>query len=261
MSDTSETEKREYQKKLGEDFGTILYELRNDWLTGLVRLKEYRVLFTDREAVGLLNAAGGAFTWDIQQIFWSDLLLHVTRLTDPATMGRHENLSVQALPPFCERPEVQAEHPELHAMVLELVTKAVTAADGPRKWRNRRISHADLGLAIDPNAESLAPTSLQQVQAALDSVHAVIQAIAGQVLNHHIINDIAVRPRAGAFLGYLKQLIKAVQYVDAIIDPGGNAAITDVGLAENFVRRVGRRPDRKEIFQVIDLREAARSSR
>ena len=257
----SEAEKREYREKLGEDFGTILYEVRNDWLTGLVRLKEYRVLFTDREAVRLLNAAGGAFMWDVQQILWSDLLLHVTRLTDPATMGRHENLSVQALPPFCERPELQAVHPGLHAVVRELVARAVTAADGPRDWRNRRISHADLGLAIDPDAESLARTSLQQVQAALDAVHSVIQAIAGQVLEQHIINDIAVQPRAGAFLAYLKQLIKAVQYVDAIVDPGGNAEITDVGLAENFVRSVGRRPDWNEIVQVIDLREAARSSR
>ena len=199
--------------------------------------------------------------WDVQQILWSDLLLHVTRLTDPATMGRHANLSVQALPPFCERPELQAEHPELHAVVQELVARAVTAADGPRDWRNRRISHADLGLAIDSDAESLAPTSLQQVQAALDAVHAVIQAIAGGILNHHIINDIAVQPRAEAFLAHLKQLVKAVQYVDAIIDPGGNAAITDVGLAESFVTRVGRRPGRDEVLQVIDLREAARSSR
>ena len=261
MSDTSEAVKREYQEKLGEDFGTILYEVRNDWLTGLMRLKEYRVLFTDREAVRLLNAASGAFTWDIQQIFWSDLLLRVTRLTDAATMGQHENLSVRALPPFCKRPEVQAEHPQLHTVVLELVARAVTAADGPRDWRNRRISHADLGLAIEPDAESLAPTSLQQVQAALDAVHAVIQAIAGEVLKHHIINDIAVRPRAGAFLAHLKLLTKAMLYVDAIVDPGGNAEISDVGLAENFLRRVGRRPDQNEILQVIHLRKAARSSR
>ncbi len=30
--------KRQYQEKLGDDFGTVLYEIRNDWLTGLVRL-------------------------------------------------------------------------------------------------------------------------------------------------------------------------------------------------------------------------------
>ena len=32
-------------------------------------------------------------------------------------MGRHENLSVQALPPFCERAELQAEYPEVQAEV------------------------------------------------------------------------------------------------------------------------------------------------
>ena len=257
----SEALKREYQEKLGEDFGTVLYEVQNDWLTGLVRLKEYRVLFSDHDAVKLLNAAGGAFMWDVQQILWHDLLLHVTRLTDPATMGGHENLSLQALPPFCERPELQAEYPELQAEVQTLVDRAVTAADNPRDWRNRRISHADLGLAIDPEAESLAPTSLGQVQAALDAVHAVIQTIVGQVVKHDTPNDVVVQPRARAFLAYLKQLVTAVQYVDGIIDPGGNAEITDIGLAESFVTRVGRRPGWNETEQVIELREAARRFR
>ena len=81
--------------------------------------------------------------WDVQQILWRDLLLHVTRLTDPATMDRHENLSVQALPPLCQRPELQAEYPELHAVVQALVDTAVAGPAAPRDWRNRRISHAD----------------------------------------------------------------------------------------------------------------------
>ena len=45
--DMSETVKREYQEKLGQDFGTVFYGVWNDWLNGLVRLKEYRALFTD----------------------------------------------------------------------------------------------------------------------------------------------------------------------------------------------------------------------
>ena len=254
----SEPLKQEYREKLGEDFGTVFYEVRNDWLTGLVRLKEYRVLFSNHDAVKLLNAAGGAFMWDLQQILWRDLLLHVTRLTDAATMGRRENLSVQALPPFCRRPELQSEHPKLHATVQALVDDAVRAAEGPRDWRNRRISHADRGLAIDPDAESLAPTSLRQVQAALDAVHAVIQTIAHHVVKQNILNDVAIQPRAEAFLAYLKQLVTAVLYIDGIIDPGGNAEITDIGLAESFVTKNGRCPDWDETGQVIELREAAR---
>ena len=45
--------KQKYQDKLGEDFGAIFYGVWNDWLTGLLRLKEYRVLFTDHDAVKL----------------------------------------------------------------------------------------------------------------------------------------------------------------------------------------------------------------
>ena len=125
--------KREYLEKLGYDFGTVLYEIRNDWLTGLVRLKEYRVLFSDRDAVKLLNAAGGGFMWDVQQILWHDLLLHVTRLTDPASMGGHQNLSVRALPRFCKAPGLQAEYPDLRAEVQTLVDKAVNGSRRPTR--------------------------------------------------------------------------------------------------------------------------------
>ena len=46
-----------------------------------------------------------------------------------------------------------------------------------------------------------------------------------------------VGPRAKAFLAYLEQLVTAVKYVDGIIDPGGNAKITDIGLAESFITK------------------------
>ena len=83
----SKTVKREYQDKLGENFGAVFHGVWNDWLIGLTRLKEYRVLFTDHDVVKLLNSvSGGDFMWDIQHILWYDLLLHVTRLTDPATI-------------------------------------------------------------------------------------------------------------------------------------------------------------------------------
>ena len=250
--------KQKYQDKLGEDFGAIFYGVWNDWLTGLLRLKEYRVLFTDHDAVKLLNSvSGGPFMWDVQHILWDDLLLHVTRLTDPATTGRRKNLSVQALPPFCGRPGLQAEHPKLQAQVQALVDQAEEAAEFARPWRNRRISHADLGLAIDSEAESLAPTSLGQVQAAQDAVHAVIGTISSEVLKEEVLNDVVIAPRAAAFLAYVKQLVTAVQYVDSIIDPSGDAPLADVDVADAFLAKLDRRPGSTETLQVIELREAA----
>ena len=56
-------------------------------------------------------------------------------------------------------------------------------------------------------------------------------------------------------------LVTAVKYADGIIDPGGNAKITDIGLAESFITKIGRRPDWNETKEVIELREAARRFR
>ena len=162
---------------------------------------------------------------NVQQLLAQDLLLQVTRLTDPPTTGKHENLSVQALPPFCKQTELQAEHPKLHTEVQALVERAIAEAKGPREWRNRRISHTDRGLALNPEGEALTPASLGQVQAALDAVRAVIQTITQKVMKDGIPNDVPDPRRASAFLANLKQLVRAVQYVDGIIDPEGNARL------------------------------------
>ena len=248
----SEALKREYQEKLGQDFGAVFYGVWNDWLDGLVRLKEYRVLFGDPAAVKLLNAiSGGGFMWDVQQVLWRDLLLHVTRVTDPEKTGKYENLTVQRLPPFCERPELRAQ-------LQVSVDTAVQAAEFARDWRNRRISHSDLRLTIDPDAESLAPATLGRVQAALDAIHAVVTTVGSALLDQHVVNNVTIPPRAQAFLVYARQLVTAVQYIDSIVDSTGTAPIADRGVAEAFLGKLDRRPTRDDVCQVIELREAAR---
>ena len=250
----SDSEKREYQVKLGQEFGAVFYGVRNDWLDGLVRLKEYRVLFADPDAVKLLNALGGSFMWDVQQILWRDLLLHITRVTDRDRIGERENLTVQQLPAFCESPEHRAQ-------LQAVVDSAVQAANFARDWRNRRIGHSDLRLAMDPDAESLAPASLRQVQSALDAVHAVVATVGTLFLEAHIANDVTVPPRAQSFLAHARQLVTAVQYIDSIVDSTGSTPVLDRGVTQAFLEKVDRRPNKKEILQVIYLRDAARRFR
>lgn len=243
---------REYQEELGEDFGTVYYGVCNDWSDGVVRLKEYRVLFGDPAAVQLLNAiSGGGFMWDVQQVLWRDLLLHVTRLTDPVETAGHQNLTVRRLPAFCESPE-------LRARLQAIVNTSVGTAEFARDWRNRLISHSDLCLAIDPDAESLAPATLRRVQDALDAVHSALATVSRALLDQDLANDVLVSPRAAAFLAYARQLSGAVKYVDSLVDPGGNAPITARDLAEAFLRKHDRPLTWREFRHVIDLREAAR---
>ena len=81
-------ELKRYQEKLGEKFGTIFHGVSYDWANGLVRLNEYRALFGDPANIEFLNTFSGPFMRDVQQVFWRDLLLHITRLTDPVASGK-----------------------------------------------------------------------------------------------------------------------------------------------------------------------------
>ncbi|MCY4585393.1 MAG: hypothetical protein OXB98_05070 [Bryobacterales bacterium] len=244
--------KQEYQNKLGEEFGAVFHGLRNDWAWGLMRTKEFRELFSNAEDVELLNSiSGGGFLWDIQHIFWDDLMLRVTRLTDPIRTAGKANLTVQGLPDFCTDPELCKE-------VRRLVGVAVDAAGFARDWRNQRISHRDLTQAISPNAEPLAPANLRQVETALDAVHAILNVISERLLDSSIANDIVIRPRTRAFVSYVKQLVEAVQYIDSFIDPSGNLRITDHGAASDFLQKLGYKPTMEKVKRIIELREAAR---
>ena len=94
----SDKVKQEYVDKLGEEFGAVFHGLWNDWAWGVMRTQEFRVLFNNAEDVELLNAiSGGGFLWDIQHILWDDLILRVTRLTDPSHTGHKNNLTVRML--------------------------------------------------------------------------------------------------------------------------------------------------------------------
>ncbi len=234
--------------KLGRNFSMVFHSLYNDWVSCLVRYKEFRELFGDSDRVKLLNAIGSGLFWDVQQLSWSDLMLRLTRLTDPPKSSGKDNLTVTRLPDLCEDPYLRDD-------VGVLVDKAVDAAKFARDWRNRRISHLDLKLAIDPSAKPLATADLRKVKATIDAVHAVLNAISVRLLDAGIHNDVVVTPRAHAFAW---QLADSVQYIDSVIDPSGNLPVTDLAPATTFLQRLDRRPTWQHQRAVVELREAAR---
>ena len=251
----SDKVKQEYVDKLGEEFGAVFHGLWNDWAWGVMRTQEFRVLFNNAEDVELLNAiSGGGFLWDIQHILWDDLILRVTRLTDPSHTGHKNNLTVRMLPDFCTDLALCDE-------VRRRVDNAVDAAGFARDWRNRRISHRDLTQALTPNAKPLAPANLPQLATALDTVHAVLNVISLKLLDQEISNDVIIPPRGDALLYHRRQLVEAVQYIDSLIDPGGNVPITDSAVAGEFLKKVGCKPTTEQVRQIIELREAARRFR
>ena len=68
----------------------LLDALGGEWSVGVARLNEFEHVFGNAEHVELLNLVGGAFFAEVQRILWDDLLLCVTRLTDPSRMRRKD---------------------------------------------------------------------------------------------------------------------------------------------------------------------------
>ena len=245
--------KRDHQEKLGEKFGAIFNGVSYDCANGLVRLNEYRALFGDPANVEFINTFSRPFMSDVQQVFQRDLLLHITRLTDPLQSGGKQNITVQRLQYF-------RDDQELRARVESFAATALENSGSARAWRDQRISHSDLNLAIDPDAKSLDPTTLASVQSVLDAVHAALDAISSAFLGVHILNRVTTsEPWATAFLNYAQMLVSAVRYVDSLVDPAGSAPFNDTDVAASFLAKVvGREPTMDEILQIIYLRQAVR---
>jgi AbiU2 len=168
---TTDDAKRRHIELMGSELGSIFHALSSELTWLYAKWEEYVELFgTKSSRVDLLNKAAGQFFRVIQDSLWEDSLLHVARLTDPPSSLGKGNLSVRRLPGLIKDAEVKQN-------VEALVNVALEKSEFCRDWRNRRIAHRDLRLALEMSAEPLLPASRDQVRAALDSLSAVLNAV------------------------------------------------------------------------------------
>jgi HEPN superfamily AbiU2-like protein len=78
--------------------GQVHYSLSNEVASLHLKWNDFRALFADRHTTDVLNSSAPMFFHDLQSMMWEDLLLHLCRVTDRPRSGRHEHLSVRALP-------------------------------------------------------------------------------------------------------------------------------------------------------------------
>lgn len=144
---------------------------------------EYIELFGSKPSrVKLLNNAAPNFFRIVQDALWEGTLLHIARLTDsPKSAGKH-NLTIRQLPELLK-------DDELRDSVKQLIVTAVEASAFARDWRNRRIAHRDLELAIEKGIRPLERANGEKVEMALDSISAVLNAVSLHYQNSTTIFD------------------------------------------------------------------------
>jgi hypothetical protein len=156
---------------MGEALGSVYSELwqevawiHNNWA-------HYQELFgTNPSRIDLLNDVASSFFRTVQDSLFEAVLLHLARLTDPAKSLGKSNLSLRRLAEL-------ASEGGAGASVAELTSKAVEATDFARDWRNRKLAHRDLDLALGEPVKPLAPASRLAVKEALSAIVDVLNAV------------------------------------------------------------------------------------
>lgn len=168
---TAEEVRQHHLEVMGDDLGSLYHALWNELAWLYSKWAEYVELFgTKPSRIDLLNSAAGQFFRIVQDSLWQDTLLHIARLTDPPKSAGKENLTIRRLPHLIEEQTLKEK-------VSELINLAVEKAEFCRDWRNRRIAHKDLGLALSAGAEPLKSASRAQVKEVLGPISDILNAI------------------------------------------------------------------------------------
>ena len=167
---TAEEVKAHHIESMGRELGELFYLLKQDISQLYVQWNEYVDAFgTNENRINLLNRAAGGFARSVQDALWTDVLLGLTRLTDPPKSVGKDNLTVTRIPSL-----LKDGHRE---SVQQLVNAAVESTGFARDWRNRYFAHRDLQHAIDSNAVPLEAASRLKVRQALEAIVAVMNSV------------------------------------------------------------------------------------
>jgi len=170
---------------MGDRLGVVYDALYNDVLWLQTKWSQLRALFlTSPERTRALFEVAEFFFLVIRGTLWEDCLLHIARLTDKATQGDYENLSILCLPAL-------VENPTLRSMVQSRVDRAVHDAYFARTYRDKYLAHADLGFALE-TVESLPPVEVENVERVLADLRSVVNSLQEHYFGEPIqIQDVA----------------------------------------------------------------------
>ena len=176
---------RQHIAAMGEPLGRVYNALFNEVSIVHVTWRLYRQLYAQSAArVDLLNDTAGYFFATLQGILVDHVVLHIGRLTDRETVAGRDNLTIQRLPLLA--PDV------IRVDIGTLVANALTACEPVRLWRNRRLAHADLDVALFD--ATLPGLSRSDIETMLASLRAVMNRLAGHYWQTETRYEIAITP-------------------------------------------------------------------
>ena len=127
--------------------------------------KIYRQLYgTNEERINQLNRSASTFFRLVQDVLFNDIVLSISRLTDPSKTFGRDNRSLEQLITLID----EKKHPDLIQILREKLNNLKTQSGPFRKRRNKKIAHSDLLTALSIQSEPLPDISRQSIENALE---------------------------------------------------------------------------------------------
>lgn len=208
-------------KNMSENVEKILQaisdELGNLHLKWLFFLQLYD---EKEEIIDLLNESAPMFFGVCQSIFLNDVILSISRLTDPSQTDNKANLTLEqlldAIDPSCNQLKT-----ELKAILSHIKCNS----DFARVSRNRRVAHTDLKTYFQEHPEPLPDTTKEKIEEVLFGLRDFINKVELHFLQREIgYEHLDVLDGANSLIGCLYD---AKSYRDQLFQRANNSLRAD----------------------------------
>jgi hypothetical protein len=146
-----------------------------------------------KEVVDLLNNSAPSFFRICEDVLVDDILLNISRLTDPKQTFKRDNLSLERLVHSID----EVQFPKLKDEIEKLLAKAKDKCTFARDLRNKRIAHNDLSTKLQVNPNPLPTVTRKKIEDALESICNVMNAVAGYFEDSTVAYELAILPNDG----------------------------------------------------------------
>lgn len=177
---------------MGNELGELHFLLWKDitWLH--FEWNQFRELFgTDPSRMEIMNDAAPRFFWSLERVLWQDILLSISRLSDPVGTGGQQNLTLRRLLPAL------APNGPRDALVSALDAFELRSKFA-RDWRHALFAHRALKHASAPDANPLPHASRANVGSALKAASDVMNVIELHYQDATVGYDVVNDPIGGA---------------------------------------------------------------
>ncbi|HEX7706496.1 MAG TPA: hypothetical protein VF701_08570 [Thermoanaerobaculia bacterium] len=179
----------------------------------------HRLLFGDSEDVAVLNAAAGSYFRWTQILLEADVLMRISRLTDPAENRHQRNLTLQGL---LRATGWKMSDPVKWTRFQDHLRDVMAACEGCRQHRNKRLSHHDLEIAT--KQQTLPSVTIDEIDQAVAAIE-------------RFIRDMVSQLRPGNAQSF--QLVRGDKYVAELLEYLRNRPSRDMPSVVSTVRVLG----------------------